>query len=143
MSVIQREITINAPVESAFQFVSDTPNLVEVWPSLVHIGEYQRDAKGIGSFTYTYQMAGFKYSGTNRDVEYIPNRKIKTKSEGGMAATVTWEFEPVPDGVHITFTGDYDVNIPLVGKIIADRIASLNGVEVEVMLHNIKAKLER
>lgn len=143
MAVIQREITINTPVERAFEFVAETPNLVDVWPSLIHIGEWSRDEKGFGSFTYTYQMAGFKYSGTNRDVEYIPNRKIMTKSEGGMAALITWEFEAHPDGVHITFTGDYDVNIPLVGKVIADRIASLNAVEVEVLLQNMKKKLER
>ncbi|MFN2146125.1 MAG: SRPBCC family protein [Anaerolineales bacterium] len=143
MSVIQREIIINTPVERAFQFVSDTPNLVEVWPSLSHIGDFSRDERGMGSFTYTYQMAGFKYSGTNRDVEYIPNKKIVTKSEGGMAATVTWEFEPVPDGVHITFTGDYDVNIPLVGKVISDRIAALNAVEVGILLQNMKDKLEK
>ncbi len=143
MSVIQCDIIINTPVERAFQFVSDTPNLIEVWPSLIHIGDWNRDEKGKGSFTYTYQMAGFKYSGTNRDVEYIPNKKIVTKSEGGMAATVTWEFESVPDGVHITFTGDYDVNIPLVGKVIADRIAALNAVEVDVLLQNMKKKLEK
>lgn len=142
MAVIQREITINTPVESAFEFVAETPNLVEVWPSLIHIGEWSRDEKGFGSFTYTYQMAGFKYSGTNRDVEFIPNRKIMTKSEGGMAATITWEFESHPDGVHITFTGDYDVNIPLVGNVIADRIAALNAVEIEVLLQNMKDKLE-
>ena len=142
MSAIQKEIIINTPVEQAFEFVADTPNLVEVWPSLIHIGEWGRDEKGMGSFTYTYQMAGFKYSGTNRDVEFIKNSKIVTKSEGGMAATITWQFDPMPEGVKVTFVGDYDVNIPLVGKVIADRIASLNAVEVEVLLQNMKEKLE-
>jgi hypothetical protein len=143
MAIIQREIIINTPVERAFEFVADTPNLVDVWPSLSHIGDWSRDENGLGSFSYTYQMAGFKYSGVNKDVEFIPNKRIVTKSEGGMAALVTWEFKPVSEGVRIIFTGDYDVNIPLVGKVIADRIASLNAVEIEVLLKNLKEKLEK
>ena len=143
MSIIQKEININAPAEKVFDFVAETPNLIEVWPSLIHIGEWKRDENGFGEFTFTYQMAGFKYSGRNKDLEFIPGKRIVTESKGGMDALVTWDFEPVDDGTKVTFTGDYTVAIPLVGKVIADRIAALNAIEVEVLLQNLKKKMER
>jgi carbon monoxide dehydrogenase subunit G len=143
MSKITKEIDINVPVSKVFQFVANTPNLVEVWPSLIHIGEWRRDENGLGEFTFTYQMAGFKYSGRNRDLEFVPNQRIVTESKGGMEALVTWEFEPNGDNTRVTFTGDYNVSIPLVGNLIADRIAALNAIEVGTLLANIKKKLER
>ena len=143
MSKITKEIDMNVPVSKVFQFVANTPNLVEVWPSLIHIGEWRRDENGLGEFTFTYQMAGFKYSGRNRDLEFVPNQRIVTESKGGMEALVTWEFEPNGDKTRVTFTGDYNVSIPLVGNLIADRIAALNAIEVGTLLANIKKKLER
>lgn len=142
MSAIQKEITIHVPVEKVFDFVAHTPNLVKVWPSLIHVGNWRRDENGIGEFTYVYQMAGFKFKGANRDTEFIPNQRIVTESTGGMDAVVSWNFEPVAEGTHVTFEGDYNVSIPLVGKSISDRIAALNAIEIDALLHNMKALLE-
>ena len=143
MAEIQKQITINVPASEVFKFVSVTPNLVEVWPSLENVTDWHRDEDGLASFGFTYQMAGFRFSGKNRDVEYIRARKIVTVSEGGMQARVTWEFEPVEDGTHVTFTGDYTVSLPLFGKAISGRIAALNAIEVESLLKNMKNKLEK
>ena len=142
MSAIIKEVTINLPVEEVFSFVAYTPNLVEVWPSLVEVRDWQRSEDGISEFTYTYQMAGFKFKGGNRDSEFIPNQSIVTESTGGMEAVIRWNFEQVDGGTHVTFTGDYNVSIPLVGKAISDRIAALNGIEIDALLHNMKIKLE-
>ena len=106
MSQISKDMIINVPAEKVFAFVSNTPNLVEVWPSLVDISDWKRDDQGLGEFRHIYQMAGFRYSGTNRDIEFIQDKKIVTESKGGLDALVTWEFEPVEGGTKVTFTGD-------------------------------------
>ncbi|MBE0586147.1 MAG: SRPBCC family protein [Desulfofustis sp.] len=142
MSEIKQEIVMNVPAEKVFQFVAETPNLVEVWPSLIYIGEWSRDENGFGEFKFTYQMAGFKYSGRNKDLEFVPGKRIVTESKGGMDALVTWEFEPFDGGTRVLFTGDYTVSIPMVGKLISDRIAALNAIEVGILLQNIKKKME-
>lgn len=143
MAEIQKFLKMKVPVEVAFDFVANTHNLVEVWPSLTRIRDWKRDERGIGEFGYTYQMAGFKYSGTNRDREFVRNRRIVTESKGGLEAIITWEFEPFPDGTQVSFKGEYNVSIPLFGRMIAERIAALNAIEVEALLRNMKKKLEK
>ena len=59
-----------------------------------------------------------------------------------MEAVVTWEFEPHDMGTRVVFTGDYNVEIPLIGRVISERIAALNGLEIESLLINMKKKLE-
>jgi hypothetical protein len=142
MAVISKEIVVNTPVETVFNFVADTPKLVDVWPSLAAIRDWKRDENGLGEFRFEYHIAGFRYKGVNRDYEYIQNQKIVTESKGGMDAVVTWEFEPHPQGTRIVFTGDYRVEIPLIGGVISDRVAALNGLEIESLLKNLKLKLE-
>jgi ribosome-associated toxin RatA of RatAB toxin-antitoxin module len=143
MAEIQKTISMNVPVEEAFNFVANTHNLVEVWPSLSQVRDWKRDERGIGEFGYTYQMAGFKYNGTNRDREFVRNKRIVTESQGGLQAIITWEFEPISGGTQVTFKGEYNVSIPLFGNMIAERIAALNAIEVEALLKNIKKKLEK
>ena len=123
--------------------LAHTPNLVEVWPSLIEVGNWSRDEEGIGEFSYVYQMAGFKFKGSNRDSEFVRNKRIVTESTGGMDAVVQWDFEPVDGGTHVIFNGDYSVSIPLIGQAVSDRIAALNAIEIESLLHNMKDKLER
>jgi hypothetical protein len=142
VAVITEEMDINVPVERVFAFVAETPKLVEVWPSLMEIRDWHRGEDGKAEFGFMYQVAGFRYRGINRDLEFIQNKKIVTQATGGMDATITWEFEPTPYGTHVTFTGDYRVEIPIIGKIVSERIAALNGLEVGQMLRNLKNKLE-
>jgi hypothetical protein len=142
MAVILKEVIINLPVEPVFAFVAETPNLVEVWPSLIEVKDWKRGNDGLAEFGFVYQVAGFRYRGLNRDIEFVQNRKIVTNSSGGMEAVVSWEFEPHPMGTKVVFTGDYTVEIPLIGRVISERIAALNGLEVESMLLNMKKKLE-
>jgi ribosome-associated toxin RatA of RatAB toxin-antitoxin module len=143
MAIISEEIIINLPVSDVFEFVAETPKLVEVWPSLTAIRDWKRDENGLSEFTFEYQIIGFKYSGRNKDIEYIPNKKIVTESQSGMEALLTWEFEVHPSGTLVRFTGDYNVEIPLIGKVVSDRVAALNGLEVGALLKNMKMKLER
>ena len=45
-----------------------------------------------------YKMAGVRVEGAAEAVEYIPNRHIVSKSEGGVSSTITWDFEPEGSG---------------------------------------------
>ena len=41
MAKIEKTITINAPVEKVFGYVSEPTNLPEIWPSLVEVTDVQ------------------------------------------------------------------------------------------------------
>ncbi|MEN8241277.1 MAG: SRPBCC family protein, partial [Chloroflexota bacterium] len=142
MAIISEEIVINVPVSDVFEFVAETPRLVEVWPSLTAIKDWERDESGLCEFIFEYQVVGFKFKGKNRDIEFVPNKKIVTESGGGMEALLTWDFEEHPRGALVRFTGDYKIEIPLIGKVVSERVAMLNGLEVGALLKNLKTKLE-
>lgn len=142
MAEFSEEILINVPVGRVFDFVAETPKLVEVWPSLTAVRDWKRDENGLSEFDFEYQIIGFKYRGRNRDIEFVKDQKIVTQSIEGMDALLTWEFEPHPSGTRVVFTGDYNVEIPLIGKIVSGRVAALNGLEVAALLKNLKSRLE-
>ena len=142
MSSIQREVFINAPVETVFSFVAHTPNLTEVWPSLVNVINWGRDAAGLATFDYTYMIAGVKVKGKNRDREFIPNKKIVTESLEGIDSLITWEFEPRGENTFVTFTAEYHIPIPVLGWMAEQAIISLNNIDLDMLMKNLKSRVE-
>lgn len=142
MASVKRQIFIDVPLEAVFAFVADTPKLVGVWPGLLAVRNWSRDENGLASFDFEYQMAGFKFSGQNRDAEYVHNQRIVTKSTSGLENTITWEFFREEEGTRVNFEGEYRVPIPLLGRIAENIIVSLNELDVDVLLTNLKRQLE-
>jgi uncharacterized protein YndB with AHSA1/START domain len=139
---VEKTITIDAPVEKVFAYVDDPANLVEVWPSLVEVKDVERLPGGGSKFGWVYQMAGVRFDGVAEAVEYVPNRHIVSKSEGGVSSTITWEFEPEGSGTKVTNVADYTVNLPVLRKLADSFLVKLNEHEGEVLLANLKARME-
>lgn len=143
MASVKRDIYVEAPLEVVFNLVADTPQLVAVWPSLQAINNFTRDENGMATFDFVYQMAGFRFKGRNHDVEFIPNERIVTKSLTGLDSTITWEMVPERRGTRIFFQGEYRVPIPLIGWIAENIIVSLNELDVDLLMTNLKRRAER
>lgn len=142
MAFIKRQIYIDVPPETVFAFIADTQKLADVWPGLLAVRNWARDENGLASFEFEYQMAGFKFSGHNKDAEYVQDQRIVTKSLTGLDSTITWEVSPEKDGTRVNFEGEYRVPIPLLGRIAESIIVSLNELDVDVLLTNLKRQLE-
>jgi uncharacterized protein YndB with AHSA1/START domain len=139
---VEKTITIDAPVEKVFAYVDDPANLVEVWTSLVEVKDVERLPGGGSKFGWVYKMAGVRFDGVAEAVEYVPNRHIVSKSEGGVSSTITWEFEPEGSGTKVTNVADYTVNLPVLRKLADSFLVKLNEHEGEVLLANLKARME-
>lgn len=142
MRELNLNIEIDAPVEKVFDYVSDTPKLSEIWPNLVSVRNWQRGEDGLASFEYSYRMAGFDFAGTNKDLVFEKNKRIVTQSSGGIQSTISWEFEPTDEGTKVIFSAEYVADIPLVGKVIENRLYAVNEIEIGALLRNLKAKME-
>lgn len=143
MASVKRDIYVEAPLEAVFELVANTPKLVGVWPSLQAIHDFKRDENGMASFEYVYQMAGFRFKGRNQDVEFIRNERIVTKSLTGVDSTITWELVSERRGTRVYFTGEYRVPIPLIGWIAENIIVSLNELDADLLMTNLKRQAER
>ncbi len=142
MAKLEKTITINAPVEKVFNYIDGGTNLPEIWPSLVEIKDVQRLPNGGHSDRFVYKMAGIRLEGTSEDVEYIPNQRIVTKTTGGAESTQTWLFQPEAGGTKVTFKVEYTVPIPVLGKLAEAIIVKMNAREGDLVLDNLKARME-
>ena len=142
MATIKKSIKINAPVEKVFKFAEKPEILPEIWPSLVEVKNTKELPNGGHSFDWVYKMAGMRLNGSSEDIEIVPNERTVSLSNGGIESTITWEYQPVDDGTKFTVTTEYKVPIPLLGKLAESIIVKMNENEQEVVLANLKARME-
>jgi len=142
MAKVEKAITINAPVEKVCGYINEPTNLPEIWPSMVEVKDVQRLPNGGTSFRWVYKMAGMRFEGTTEDTEYVPNQRVVSKSTGGIESTFTWTFQPEDGGTKLTVEVEYTVPIPLLGKLAEAFIVKQNEREAELLLANLKAKME-
>lgn len=142
MAKVERTITINAPVEKVFAYIDEPTNLPEIWPSMVEAKDVQRLPSGGNKFRWVYKMAGMRLEGTSETTEYVANQRTVSKTKGGIESTVTWIFQPEAGGTRVTFEAAYTVPIPLLGKLAEAFIVKVNEHEAELIVANLKARME-
>jgi uncharacterized membrane protein len=138
----ERSITINAPIKKIFDYISEPTNQPEIWPSLMEIKDVQRLPDGKTKNRWVYKMAGIRLEGTSEGVESIANQRIVSKTKGGVESTQTWIFQPEAGGTKVTFEVEYTVPIPVLGKLAEAIIVKMNEHEGEVILANLKSRME-
>ncbi len=138
---VERSITINAPVEKVCSYINPT-NMPEFWPSLVETKDVQQLPNGGYSNRWVYKMAGIRFEGSSEDIEVVPNERVVSKTKGGIESTQTWIFQPEASGTKVTFNVEYTIPIPVLGKLAAAIVAKMNEHEIELLLANLKARLE-
>ena len=137
-----RSITINAPVTKIFDYLSEPTNQPEIWPSLIEIKDVQRLPDGKTKNRWVYKMAGIRLEGTSEGVESVANQRIVSKTKGGVESTQTWIFQTETGGTKVTFEVEYTVPIPVLGKLAEAIIVKMNEHEGEVILANLKSRME-
>lgn len=142
MAKIKRTITINAPVEKVFGYMEDPTNLPEIWPSMVEVKDVRPSASGGKDFGWVYKMAGMRFEGASETIEHIANQRTVTKSTKGIESTFVWTYEPEDSGTKLTVEVEYTVPIPLLGKLAEAFIVKQNEHEADVMLANLKVRME-
>jgi len=142
MAKLQKSITINAPVEKVFAYLSDPKNLPEIWPSMVEIKDVQPASGGGYNFGWVYKMAGMRFEGASETTEEIPNERTVTKSTKGIESHFVWTYKPENDGTKLTVDIEYKVPVPLLGKLAESFILKQNDQEGDTLLANLKARME-
>ena len=142
MAKVSKTVTINAPAEKIYGYVGEPENMPEFWPSLMEISDVQKLPNGGNSNRWVYKMAGIKLEGSSEDTERVPNERIVSQTKGGVDSTQTWEFQPEASGTKVTFTVEYTVPIPVLGKLAEAVIVKINDHEGDVLLANLKSRME-
>ncbi len=142
MTKVQKTVNIKAPAEKIFSYISNPKNLPEVWPSLVGVSDVKPLPNGGHSSRWLYKMAGMSFEGTSEDTKRVPNKRLVYKTEGGVKSTQTWTLQPKAGGTKVTVTVGYTVPIPILGKLAEAIIVKMNDLEADLVMANLKTRME-
>ena len=142
MAKLEKSVTIKAPVGKVFDYLSDPRNFPEVWPSMVAVKDVQPSPKGGNNFSWTYKMAGMNFEGASEVLEYTANQRTIVENKKGIPSKFVWTYQPEAGGTRLTVQVEYTVPIPLLGRLAEAFIIKQNENEMDVMLANLKARLE-
>lgn len=141
MANVNRSITINAPLEKVFNYLSD-PNAQPEWvPSLVSVTDVTGSGEG-QQYRWTYKMAGVLLNGETTVTEHIPNKRRVTQSKGGVISTWIIKLEPNDGGTMMELDIEYTVPVPVLGKLAEKLVLKRNEREADLAMTNIKEQME-
>lgn len=140
---IEKQVLIDAPVEAVFAYHSDPENLPEIWPSLIEVTDVERSPDGqVESFGWVYKMAGVRFNGHAEFTAYEQDSRTVVETRGGIRGRMETIFEPEGSQTRVIDRTDYHIPIPLLGKVVERFLASSNENETELILANLKARME-
>jgi uncharacterized protein YndB with AHSA1/START domain len=142
MAKVTKTVTINAPVEKVFDYMSDPNHMLEFWPSLIEVKDVRPSSVGGKDFAWVYKMAGIHFHGASEAIEYVANQRMVIKSTKGINTRFVWTYELQNGGTKLTLEVEYTIPVPLLGKLAENFIVKMNEREAETMLENLKARME-
>ena len=140
MATINKEITINAPLEKIFTYVSRPSNLPEIWPSLMQIKNEILLPNGGYGFQWEYEMAGAYLKGTGEYTDIAPNLWFTAKIEGEIECTITWTFRSKESQTRVTFAIEYKKPLPILHQLSKKIVQEMNEREADFIMANLQAK---
>jgi len=143
MVKVERSIVLNAPVEKVFDYMADPQSNVEFIPGMIEVRDIQETPDHIGMhFHWTYKMAGIKFDGESTVLEWEKCRRVVTESKGGIRSKWYFTYEPAASGSKLTVAVEYEVPVPILGKLAEVVVRRQNEKELELALSNVKARVE-
>ena len=137
---INKEITVNAPLEEVFSYVATPGNWPEFWPSLISLEDVKALPNGGYRARYKFKMAGRLFNGTGECAEIIPNQWIVIHTDGGIKSTLTWTFRSREDKTRVTLTIEYKIPVPLLGFLAQPIITRMADQETGLLMNNLEAR---
>ncbi len=140
MAEIHKSVTIEAPVEKAFEIVDDPENFPRYVPNVSQVVDVHRSDRRLGdSFRVIYKVLGLTFDEKFTVTDYQRLNRITATFEGGMKGTFAWSFEPQGHKTKVSV----DINYRLAGGAIGKAVDALllertNEKTIGAMLQNLQ-----
>lgn len=142
MTTIQKDITIELPIDKVYKYVDDPTHFPEFWPSMIEVKDIEVLPNGGHRFQWLYKMAGARFEGVSETLEHALDERIVDKTKGPIESTFKWTFVPEAGKTKVRLAVDYELPTALLGKLPEKFLHKLNEREAESMLVNLKDRLE-
>lgn len=142
MHRVKKSIEIKAPVARVWEYLTTPQNWPGIWPSMIEVSNVERKADGWHKFDWVYKMAGLHFKGHAEPVRFEQNKYFEMKNEGGIPATFRWTYEARGNGTLINVEIEYDLPMPVLGRLAEAVVTKLNDREMTSVLENAKTAIE-
>ncbi|HEX6234805.1 MAG TPA: SRPBCC family protein [Jiangellaceae bacterium] len=142
MATLTRSITVDAPVDTVFDFALDIGRLWKMKDVALTDVDIKPDGVGTSARLYTHVL-GFHVEGGVEYTEVVPGQRIVAQVHFfAEKPTWTFTFEPTAGGTKITGEGEWIVKFPVVGRPIEAMMVKEHEPYLEAMLANLKTQVE-
>lgn len=145
MAVINKSVTIKAPLDKVFSTVTNPENWTHFVTSLVDISDLSPDAPAKGAtFRWKYNMMGLKFKGDGTITEYSKNKSFGFAFKSIVKITEHYDFIDHGDGT-TELKARVEFETPLKALEIfhsKKMVEKLNGAEARNILNKIKILCE-
>jgi len=142
MASIYKETIINAHLDKIYDYVSQPINSLEFWPDLIEIKHLKLLPDGGYSYRWKYKILNIIFRGTGECISLVPRGWIITRNTGGIDCTITYTFRSLDYKTKVTLTVEYQVHVPVLGRLSEESIVKMNNQKVETVLNNLRKKFE-
>ncbi len=142
MVTIEKTVTIKVPPEKVFGFFEDPKHLPEIMPSLIEVKDVEKLPTGGFKYHWIYKIAGMRFEGVTETTEFVPVEKIVDKTKGEIESTFHWTFFKENGWTKVDLEVGFEYPKPLIGKFAEPFLLKLNEREAEMVLANLKDRLE-
>jgi uncharacterized membrane protein len=140
MAEINKEITIDAPIDKIFAYIKEPSNLPEIWPSLIQITDETLLPNGGYSFGWSYKMSGVILKGKGECTDLAPNQWLIVKTKGAIESTITFTFRLKEKQTRVTLTIEYRTPLPILNRLGSKIVEKMNEQETDLILANLRAR---
>jgi len=142
VATLTRSITIDAPVDTVFDFALDISQLWKMKD--VELTDVDIKPEGVGTSARLHtHLLGFRLVGGVEYTEVVASQRIVAQVHF-FAEKPTWRFtfEPADGGTRVTAQAEWDVKVPVVGEPIERMMVKEHEPYVEAMLAELKTRVE-
>ena len=109
-------ILIDAPVERVFRFVADPHNTTRYQRQFSRFEPVGSPQYGLGATADARgRFRGIPVRARLRIVEFVPNKRIVSRSIAFLKSTAEWHFDEEDGKTRVRFAANYDWPIPILG----------------------------
>jgi carbon monoxide dehydrogenase subunit G len=141
MKFLTKRAVIEAPSDRVLTYVNDPTTMVDWIPHMMEI----RDVIGTGEglqYGWTCKYVGLLLTGQSVVVEYVPNEFSVHQTIGTINSILTLRVEPHEERTRLTLDVEYEIPIPVLGKLAEHLIVRRDARDLKVMMSNVKEFLE-
>lgn len=125
MPTIDQSLLVDAPRHEVFGFVADYRNVTRFEKRFTRVARLPGAPYGLG---LTLDARGW-YRGVPvraklRIVEFVPDKRIVSRSVAGLKSTLEWDFTDEAGGTRVRLVTGYDWPLPLIPRHLKESIAN-------------------